>query len=79
VTAADVNVGYLTARIDDRALVAVMGNMHLYGDPRMPVPGALSVISAAVSGALAALSGRWVARAVLQGLAVAALCVPMAS
>ena len=49
------------AHVDDRALVAVMGNVHLYGDRRMPVPGALSIIAAAVSGALAALSGRWVA------------------
>ncbi|HEX9177671.1 DUF1772 domain-containing protein [Mycobacterium sp.] len=49
------------AHVDDRALVAVMGNLHLYGDRRMPVPGALSIIAAAVSGALAALTGRWVA------------------
>jgi hypothetical protein len=49
------------ARVDDRALVAVMGNVHLYGDRRMPVPGALSIIAAAVSGALAVLTGRWVA------------------
>src|ERR1700722_1336479 len=51
------------ARIDDRALVAVMGNIHRYGDRRMPVPGALGIIAAAVSGALAALSGRWTATA----------------
>jgi hypothetical protein len=38
-----------------------MGNVHLYGDRRMPVPGALGIIAAVVSGALAALSGRWVA------------------
>lgn len=49
------------ARVDDRALVAVMGNVHRYGDRRMPLPGALSIIAAAVSGALAALSGRWIA------------------
>lgn len=49
------------AHVDDRALVGVMGNLHLYGDRRMPVPGALSIIAAAVSGALAALVGRWVA------------------
>lgn len=56
------------ARVDDRALVAVMGvavmgNVHRYGDRRMPVPGALGIIAAAVSGALAALSGRWTATA----------------
>jgi Domain of unknown function (DUF1772) len=49
------------ARVDDRALVAVMGNVHLYGDRRMPVPGAVSIIAAVGSGALAALSGRWIA------------------
>jgi hypothetical protein len=47
--------------VDDRALVAVMGNVHLYGDRRMPVPGAVGIIAAALSGALAALAGRWVA------------------
>jgi hypothetical protein len=37
-----------------------MGNVHRYGDRRMPVPGALAIIAAASSGALAALSGRWI-------------------
>ncbi|EUA25756.1 hypothetical protein I550_0876 [Mycobacterium intracellulare 1956] len=27
------------ARVDDRAMLAVMGNIHRYGDRRMPVPG----------------------------------------
>lgn len=49
------------ARVDDRALVAVMGNVHLYGDRRMPVPGALSIVAAALTVALAGLSGRWIA------------------
>jgi hypothetical protein len=48
------------ARIDDRALVAVMGNVHRYGAQRMPVPGALGMVAAAISAALAAVSGRWV-------------------
>lgn len=30
------------ARVDDQALTAVMGNVHRYGDRRMPVPGASS-------------------------------------
>lgn len=38
-----------------------MGNVHLYGDRRMPVPGALSIIAAALSVALAGLGGRWIA------------------
>ncbi len=49
------------ARVDDQALVAVMGNVHLYGDRRMPVPGALSIVAAAASVALAGLGGRWIA------------------
>jgi hypothetical protein len=39
------------ARIDDRALLAVMGNVHRYGDRRMPVPGVLGLVAAAISGA----------------------------
>ena len=31
------------ALVDDRALVAVMGSVHRYGDRRMPVPGVLGV------------------------------------
>lgn len=122
------------ARVDDRALTAVMGNVHRYGDRRMPVPGALGLIAAAASAVLAGIAGRWteaapaaaafgllsvwivlyvrvsapinkqltaaadihdtpanvrvlqhnwdrviVARAILQGLAVAALCVTLMS
>ena len=47
------------ARIDDRALLAVMGNVHRYGDRRMPVPGVLGMVAAAISAAFAAASGRW--------------------
>ena len=42
------------AHIDDGALVAVMGNVHLYGDRRMPLPGVVGIIAAAVSAAIAA-------------------------
>jgi Domain of unknown function (DUF1772) len=37
------------ASVDDRALVAVMGSVHRYGDRRMPVPGVLGVIATATS------------------------------
>jgi hypothetical protein len=47
------------ARVDDRALVTVMGNVHSYGDRRMPLPGAVGIISAATSAVLAALVGHW--------------------
>ena len=35
------------ARVDDETLTAVMGNVHRYGDRRMPAPGILGVIAAA--------------------------------
>jgi hypothetical protein len=47
------------ARVDDRALTAVMGNVHRYGDRRMPIPGALGIIAAATCAAVAAIAGRW--------------------
>ena len=62
------------ARVDDRVLVAVMGNVHRYGDRRMPVPGVLGVASAAISAALAAVSGRWV-EAGAAGVAVGLLLI----
>ena len=47
------------AHIDDGALVAVMGNVHLYGDRRMPLPGVVGIIAAAASAAIAAVAGQW--------------------
>jgi hypothetical protein len=47
------------AAVDDRALVTVMGNVHRYGDRRMPVPGVVGLVAAATSAALAAWAGRW--------------------
>src|SRR6185369_6155484 len=61
-------------RVDDRCLVAVMGYVHLYGDRRMPVPGALGIVGAAASAALAAVAGQWFA-AVAAGAAVGVLLV----
>ncbi|WP_156675780.1 MULTISPECIES: DUF1772 domain-containing protein [unclassified Mycobacterium] len=57
------------ARIDDRALLAVAGNIHRYGDRRMPVPGVLGLAAATISLAFAAASGRW-AQAGAAGAAV---------
>jgi len=48
------------ARADDRALTTVMGNVHRYGDRRMPIPGALGIIAAATCAAVAGITGRWV-------------------
>jgi Domain of unknown function (DUF1772) len=47
------------AAIDDRALVAVMGNVHRYGDRRLPVPGVIGIAAASVGVVLAGTSGRW--------------------
>jgi hypothetical protein len=62
------------AAIDDRALVAVMGNVHRYGDRRMPLPGAVGMLAAAASAALAAAADRW-AQAIPAAAAVALLLV----
>jgi Domain of unknown function (DUF1772) len=60
------------ALVDDRALVAVTGNVHRYGDRRMPVPGVLGVLAAAVSAVLAALAAHW-AQAIAAGAALVLL------
>jgi hypothetical protein len=41
------------ARVDDATLTAIMGNVHRYGDRRMPAPG----IVAAVASVTAAVAG----------------------
>jgi hypothetical protein len=62
------------ARVDDRALTAVTGYVHRYGDRRMPIPGVIGVAAAAASAALAALAADW-ARAIPAGIAVVLLLV----
>jgi hypothetical protein len=62
------------ARVDDRVLLAVMGNVHRFGDRRMPVPGVIGLVAAVISVALAGASGRWVA-AGAAGVAVGLLLV----
>jgi hypothetical protein len=47
------------ARVDDRALTSVMGNVHRYGDRRMPIPGVLGITAAATCAAVAGIAGRW--------------------
>jgi len=60
--------------VDDRALVAVMGSVHRYGDRRMPVPGVLGVFAAAVSAVLAGVTAHWT-QAIAAGAAVLLLLV----
>jgi hypothetical protein len=62
------------ALVDDGALVAVMGNVHRYGDRRMPLPGVLGMIAAAASAAVAAAAGRWT-MAIMAGIALALLLI----
>jgi CHASE2 domain-containing sensor protein len=65
------------AAVDDRALVAVMGNVHRYGDRRMPLPGVIGMVAAAASAALAAVAGHW-SQAVPAATALALLLVWLA-
>ena len=58
------------ARVDDAALTAVMGNVHRFGDRRLPAPGILGILGAAAASVLAALYGQPIA-AVAAGSAVA--------
>lgn len=45
------------AQVDDTTLTAIMGNVHRFGDRRMPAPGILGVLAAAVASVLAAVAG----------------------
>lgn len=45
------------ARIDDSTLTAVMGNVHRYGDKRMPVPGVIGLLFAAVAAVMGGFAG----------------------
>ena len=65
------------AAVDDRVLVAVMGNVHRYGDRRMPLPGVVGMVAAAVSAVLAAVAGRW-AQAIPAAIALALLLIWLA-
>ena len=47
------------AVVDDRALVAVMGDVHHHADRRMRVPGVLGAVAAIASAALFAVAGQW--------------------
>jgi hypothetical protein len=57
------------ALVDDRALVAVMGSVHRYGDRRMPVPGVLGIVATATSAVLATVGAHW-AQAIAAGTAL---------
>jgi len=62
------------AHVDDRALGAVTGFTHRYGDRRMPVPGVIGVVAAVASTALAAVAADW-PQAIAAGVAVVLLLI----
>jgi hypothetical protein len=62
------------ALVDDRALVAVTGSVHRYGDRRMPVPGVLGVLATATTAVLAAVATHW-AQAIAAAAALVLLLV----
>lgn len=62
------------ARVDDAALTAVAGNVHRFGDRRLPLPGIVGLVGSLAASVLAALGGRPPASA-LAGLAFVLLAV----
>ena len=64
------------ARVDDSVLAATMGNVHRYGDSRMPIPGAVGLVASAATIVLSAMAGH-VASAATAGIALASLIVWM--
>ncbi len=62
------------ASVDDRALVAVTGSVHRYGDRRMPVPGVLGILATAATAVLATVAAHW-AQAIAAAAALVLLLV----
>ena len=62
------------AAIDDAALVTITGHVHRYGDRRMPVPGALELLSTAVAAGVATATAHW-AQAIAAGVALVLLAM----
>ena len=62
------------ARVDDATLAATTGNVHLFGDRRMPAPGVLALVGSAAAAVLAAVAGESLA-SVSAGAALVVLVV----
>jgi hypothetical protein len=60
--------GPALARVDDATLVSVTGNVHRFGDRRLPVPGILGIVAAAAASIFAAVAGHS-AESVIAGVA----------
>ncbi len=65
-------LGPALEKVDDRSLTSVMGHIHAYGDRRLAVPSALSLLLAALTTVVALLAGESGA-AMSAGLATVAL------
>lgn len=62
------------ASVDDSVLTRAMGEVHRYGDRRMPIPGAIGVVAALLSTVAAGIAGR-PAAAIFSGVATLALVI----
>jgi len=62
------------ALVADRALVALTGSVHRYGDRRMPVPGVLGILATAATAVLATVAAHW-AQAITAAAALVLLLV----
>ena len=62
------------AKVDDSVLTRTMGEVHRFGDRRMPVPGAVGVVTALLSAVFAGVSGHHAAT-VSSGVATVLLVV----
>jgi Domain of unknown function (DUF1772) len=50
------------ASVDDATLTSIMGQIHRFGDRRMPIPGVAGLVAAALAAVLAGVSGHgWTA------------------
>lgn len=65
------------AGADDRTLTTRMGEIHRYGDRRMPIPFAVALVAATLSAGAAAVEGRTVA-AISAAIAAGCLLVWLA-
>lgn len=65
------------AALDDATLTQATGRVHEYGDKRLPAPGAIGLLAAALSAVFAALAGH-AARSALAGAAFLVLLVWLA-
>ena len=59
-------------KLDDATVAAVMGRVHQYGDRRLPIPGVIGILAAAITTVARAVSGS-PAGVIAAGVAVIAM------